>query len=640
MQINVIYDQSPSTLPAGFVTAVNYVVNYFDTTFTNNVTVNIDLGYGEIGNNPNNVLGQNALGESETFFDSYSGATGYNQVVNALKANEPSATQQAAYSTLPGSNPLSGGTLWLSTAEEKALGLLASNSSAIDGYVGISNYYPFSYSTSGSVGSNQYYFIGVLAHEFSEVLGRDSLLGEGLGGTNSDSITDLFRYSSPGTRQLGTGGPAYFSINNGVTNLNSWNTNPLGDLGDWAASAGTDAFLAFSPSGQADWITQNDLSLMNVLGYDVTSPAGTPTSTPTGAPTVVGIGNFNNDGDADVVFDNASVVATWEMNGAQAVTRAVIDSSLPTGWQIVGIGDFNADHMSDVLLRYTDGTVGVWLMNGTQIQSPAIVASPPSSWRVVGTADFNGDGKSDVLFQNTDGTVGIWLMNGSHLQSAAVIASPPSSWRVVGIGDFSGDHGTDIVLQNANGDVGIWEMNGAQYVSGAIVASPGTNWTVLGTGDFSGDGTTDILLQNSSGSVSIWEMNGSNIVSNTIVGTMTTDWHFAGIGDFNGDNKGDILWQNNTDALEVWLMNGTQVSSAVVTPPNGAPIGGSLPTSSTAVGGTTAQGEIDQPIALMSQYMATISDQSDVGGVDSRILSLHDQSGFLALPGTGGSSRS
>ena len=79
------------------------------------------------------------------------------------------------------------------------------------------------------------------------------MLGEGLGGTNSYTIMDLFRYSAPGSRQLGTGGPAYFSINNGSTNLDSWNTNPSGDLGDWAASAGADAFLAFSPSGQIDW---------------------------------------------------------------------------------------------------------------------------------------------------------------------------------------------------------------------------------------------------------------------------------------------------------------------------------------------------------------------------------------------------
>ena len=101
MHINVIYDQSQSSLPAGFVAAVNYVVNYFDTTFTNNVTVNIDLGYGEIAGQS---LGSGALGESETFFDSVA----YSQAVNALKANQPSATQQSAYSTLPDSSPLSG----------------------------------------------------------------------------------------------------------------------------------------------------------------------------------------------------------------------------------------------------------------------------------------------------------------------------------------------------------------------------------------------------------------------------------------------------------------------------------------------------------------------------------------------------
>src|ERR1700732_2654987 len=152
MNINVIYDQIQGSLPAGLVAAVNYVVNYFDTTFTNAVTVNIDLGYGEIAGQS---LGSNALGESETYFDS----VGYSQAVNALTANQPSATQKAAYSTLPGSSPVGGGTLWVSTAEEKALGLLAGNNSAIDGYVGFSNSYPFDYSTSAA--SGQYYFDGV-----------------------------------------------------------------------------------------------------------------------------------------------------------------------------------------------------------------------------------------------------------------------------------------------------------------------------------------------------------------------------------------------------------------------------------------------------------------------------------------------
>ena len=49
------------SLPAGFVSAVNYVVNYFDQLFTNPVTVNIAVGYGEIDGY---TLASNALGES------------------------------------------------------------------------------------------------------------------------------------------------------------------------------------------------------------------------------------------------------------------------------------------------------------------------------------------------------------------------------------------------------------------------------------------------------------------------------------------------------------------------------------------------------------------------------------------------
>ena len=63
MQINVSFDQSASSLPTGFVAAINYVVNYFDSLFTNNVTISIDVGYGEIAGQ---TLGSNALGESKS----------------------------------------------------------------------------------------------------------------------------------------------------------------------------------------------------------------------------------------------------------------------------------------------------------------------------------------------------------------------------------------------------------------------------------------------------------------------------------------------------------------------------------------------------------------------------------------------
>ena len=59
--INVSYDQALNNLPSGFVTAVNYVVNYFESIFTTPTTVNIDIGYGEINGQ---AMASNALGES------------------------------------------------------------------------------------------------------------------------------------------------------------------------------------------------------------------------------------------------------------------------------------------------------------------------------------------------------------------------------------------------------------------------------------------------------------------------------------------------------------------------------------------------------------------------------------------------
>ena len=45
MNLNISYG-STSGAPAAFSSAVNYVVGLFDATFTNNATVNIEIGYG------------------------------------------------------------------------------------------------------------------------------------------------------------------------------------------------------------------------------------------------------------------------------------------------------------------------------------------------------------------------------------------------------------------------------------------------------------------------------------------------------------------------------------------------------------------------------------------------------------------
>ena len=48
MEIDITYDSSVNNAPAAFKTDVMAAVQYLENEFTNNVTINIDVGYGEI----------------------------------------------------------------------------------------------------------------------------------------------------------------------------------------------------------------------------------------------------------------------------------------------------------------------------------------------------------------------------------------------------------------------------------------------------------------------------------------------------------------------------------------------------------------------------------------------------------------
>ena len=109
-------------------------------------------------------------------------------------------------------------------------------------------------------------------------MGRISLIG---GQPYHYSPMDLFRYSSPGVRDVVTGGngsTAYFSINNGSTDLGSWNNQiSNGDLGDWYGNnipnGGNDAFNDYSSSGVLNALSPTDLTLMQSIGWTIAPTA-------------------------------------------------------------------------------------------------------------------------------------------------------------------------------------------------------------------------------------------------------------------------------------------------------------------------------------------------------------------------------
>jgi hypothetical protein len=148
----------------------------------------------------------------------------------------------------------------------------------------------------------------------------------------------------------------------------------------------------------------------------------------------------------------------------------------PLAGSAAGTGDFNGDGQPDMLWLNSDNTLTIQELNGSSIIGTAALPAPPSSWRLVGTGDVNGDGKSDILWQNSDGAVGIWEMDGTSILSAVSVGNPGAAWQLQGAADVNGDGKSDLLFLNSLTNQALtWLMNGTQVASiQAPVSAPGT----------------------------------------------------------------------------------------------------------------------------------------------------------------------
>jgi hypothetical protein len=227
------------------------------------------------------------------------------------------------------------------------------------------------------------------------------------------------------------------------------------------------------------------------------------------------ISDFNNDGKSDLVWqadaNGASVL--WYLGGPNGYTKqsdGVIYNQPSGGWVIVGVGDFNGDGQVDIVAQ-NGGTVIVAFMSAntvTSTQALSIVAF--AGWNVRAVADIDDDGKSDLIWQGPDGRVYAWLMNGTTIATqVAIFDGPIPGWTIRGAADFSGDNKTDILWQYTDGRVVAWQMNGTAKTGDlTIYNAPVPGWTIRGAADVNGDTKPDLVWQGPDGRVVAWLMNG------------------------------------------------------------------------------------------------------------------------------------
>jgi hypothetical protein len=277
LTINLTFDTDANYMAAGLnasdITAMKAACNSAAAQFTSryNDPINVNIRVTA-------TAGTSDFGSSNTFFDS---VASYNNLQAAFAADSKSADDATTVgnggSLKSGTDPIGTTHVYLvARAQAKALGLRADDMQN-DGTFNFGGGQPWTYDPNNRQVAGKFDFIGVAMHEYSEIMGRTSVMGDALGtGTPNYCAFDLFHYTGAGTRGLSNGPGRSFSFDNGTTLLIAFNNNAAnqGDLQDWAGPA-PDPFNAFGPPNEQDDLTTVDLQTMDVIGYDRIAGTGT-----------------------------------------------------------------------------------------------------------------------------------------------------------------------------------------------------------------------------------------------------------------------------------------------------------------------------------------------------------------------------
>jgi hypothetical protein len=506
-----------------------------DSEFTNNITVNIAVGYGDFPGG-GGLPSQN-VSEGNIDFNGSDGTgilVSYAGYRSLLGSHITTAAQQTAFNNLPNVADLPGhsGNYIIGSGQAKAFGLIAPNAGGLDGAIGMGTNF------TGSV-----LFNGAL-HELTHAMGR-------IAGT----ALDLFRFNEnrSGSHVFGQAipsTPAYFSIDGGATDLADFGIHS--DPGDWLNSGVQGNNDPFDEIVGLGGLSPVDITEMDVLGFAQASATNTTSivfSSPmleyTGygqAPTGGGwvsqdatpreLADVNGDHKQDIVaFGSAGTYVSLSTgSGFSSAILAIADFGQDQGWASQDAtprltGDVSGDGSADIVGFAPDGVyVSLSNGNGTFAAPVKELSSFGSSGSAGGwtsqnlypreLGDLTGNGRDDIVSFGSDGVyVSLATGNGTFTAPVKVMSAFGSSQSAGGwtsqdlyprlLADVTGNGRDDIVAFGAAG-VYVALSNGDGTFGAPFLALSGFGQAQQGGGwvsnenprelaDVNGDGHADIV---------------------------------------------------------------------------------------------------------------------------------------------------
>ncbi len=298
---------SQSAAGIGFQRAADF----WSSKYSDNIVVNIEIGFSALGNG---IIGQ---ASSRTETSSYSrfrsaavadarsasdatytsnlpAGNAFNVLINRTADNPNGANSAIPYLDSSGAN---NETVRMTSANAKALGLLAGNNPAIDAAIAFSSRFNFDFDPTNGIAAGAFDFVGVAIHEIGHALGFISgvdIVDTAAAGNPADAFTfvsplDFTRFSTASFAAQAIDFTAdtrskYYSIDGGRTVVrdNAWALGALrGDgrqASHWKDGGGIGVMDPTLGPGERAIVSELDLQAFDVIGFDLIVAIPEPSS--------------------------------------------------------------------------------------------------------------------------------------------------------------------------------------------------------------------------------------------------------------------------------------------------------------------------------------------------------------------------